>query len=403
MEFSLSYHENLADSGCALHFLHNQRSDSQIDLILIALEKGDILFYNQKSGKLLLEYSLECKTEVWCVESIYEDENVFKLFLGAASGTIYAFIVNIESTELGDYCVKVDDLWKNTAKEMISKMDLYDVDKDGKDELLVSSLDNSFWVLNPIDGAFIWGQVFPSGITKFTCGDINNDGNIEVIIGDNLGNLRIFHGSDGNMISFTKLRKTIRVIEIIPIPRTIKEKSVETDSRNILAVGNDECRLYFIDPFSAEILSFLTLNTYIWHSMKNTELILDKHRNEKESLLISTYSFSFMEGLVLNQDNVTPELIFYDLDDWNIIKKINDINIQCFSSPLVINSTDYLALGTTDKKIHLLNLKNGEIEQSLTTGGIVNSVLLVEIRGINYLLFCDDDKNFNCYHLFSQK
>jgi len=79
-----------------------------------------------------------------------------------------------------------------------------DVNNDGKNEVLVSSCDGNFYVINGSNGKLLW-KIYTGGRHSTPAvGDINGDGIPDVVIGGEEGTLYVLKGTNGKVEWFKK-------------------------------------------------------------------------------------------------------------------------------------------------------------------------------------------------------
>ncbi len=90
--------------------------------------------------------------------------------------------------------------WTFTANFCISSNPVvYDVNKDGVNEVLVSSCDGYFYVVNGRNGKLLWKFYTGGRHSTPAVGDVNGDGVPDVVVGGENGTLYVLRGTDGKV------------------------------------------------------------------------------------------------------------------------------------------------------------------------------------------------------------
>lgn len=398
MIFSNVFFKKLKNPGCSMAVLSNNyipKPNINESIICICDQGGNIAFFDIDKGNLLHEIPTECNSEIWAIVSVSFNSNVYNLYMGAATGNIYAYRIIIKTSESKPHSLDIKKLWEQKAGDLITKMECYDINQDNKIELIVSSMDHSLRVLNAETGALIWGQLFQTGITTFKLANLNGDIVDSVICSAVDGSLRVFNSKNGDLIKFTTLANNIRNIEVVNTPKQIGNVHINSDSPKVIICGCDDYYLYFIDSCSLNILASFNIGSYIW----NSGHFKAKGPQSFDQFYISTYSFNFMEGLVVPNENDRSLLRFYNTTSFEIVGEIADINIQAITKPIDFNKSQFFLVGTTEKKVHLIDLEQKKILYSIGAEDIVNSVEYYIDNNNLMLFYCDDKCNFCAFKI----
>ncbi len=373
MIFEQIFNKKIKNPGCVISSLSSE------PLIIVTDQVGYLKIFNNSTGDLINEIQVECQTEIWALISAQIDEYNYFIITGSAAGILYAFnIRKSHETKTNEIDIKL--LWKQKTDDLITKIEYFDINNSGFPEIIASSLDKTIRVLNPNNGEFIWGQLFQHGVTTFKIGDTNDNGAFEAIIGTGDGVLSILDGKTGEFIHKLPLSNNIRTIQIIKHP-------------NRIICGCDDAKIYIIDGKDGLVLKTLDQDNYVWYS---------KYFDDIDNLLISTYSFKFMEKLMENdQDDEIDEIdessvTLYNPVDFTKIWEHKGINIQCMTGSISYKEKEIIGFGTTEKTIIILDVKSGEILFREKTGDIVNSVYLFKVNDYLLFYFCDDENMFQC-------
>jgi WD40 repeat protein len=385
--------DNPGCSLCILKFYDNCK-DPQIineyrehskNILVVSLQNGVIDFMDVGTSKIISQYSLECQSEAWALRSMQLDPRSYLLIVGSAVGIIYSLSIEATIQEDKDITLNIVKKWSQKTGDMITKIDLVDINNDTKLELIVSSLDKTIRVLNPMDGKYIWGQIFQSGVTTFIVADINNDNKLELIAGAVNGSLRVFNGSDGNLLCYADLPNNIRTLSLIKKPESIESTPIETQSSHILLCGCDDMKIYFIDGNKCKKLHSIDEKAYVWLSMVIPTV--------PEKILVTTYSFDYMEGLVESEQRLSPSITMYETPHFMQEYRLDNANVQCVSEVSSRNGSFIVAFGTTEKNVNILNCSANTLDLTIKSDDIINGVLLERLNDRYLLCYCDDSSH----------
>lgn len=384
------FKKEMEQPGCIIRFIRSEKLD--VNLLIIVDQEGMISILDAETGFQYKKYRLPCKTEAWTM--VLEDRKLdgLSLYVGAATGDVYRYDLKIvlSSANDGDN-IDVNEklVWQHKCNDMITQLQLYDIINNGNTEVVLSSVDHSIRVLQKDTGNLIWGQLFQIGVTKFIIDDIDDDGQLELAASASNGDVRVFSGKNGRLKYYTHFPNNIRTIELI------KPEESSLSNNPILVCGCDDYNVYFWDPIDDKILLKQTLSSYPWYSGSF------KDQNNKLRIYETIYTFSFMEGLVLEGVKAEPQIVLFDLNPVSVEKCIEGINVQCHSQIVAKSGNRYLCCGTTDGKAHLINLYSFEIAQSLEGDNIINCIDAVVLKNEELALyFCDDAHNLYAFSIF---
>ncbi|MHA1869463.1 MAG: FG-GAP-like repeat-containing protein, partial [Promethearchaeota archaeon] len=254
IEVRKEYTVGLTNSGCSIERI---RVNGKLIMIVVDQE-GIIYFIDGYTGITYKKQQIPCKSEVWSMFIVEQEEDKeienkrYNLYLGAGSGVLYNYEVRVgitkaEHTEgstdpnFAEYDFMLSLIWQHKTDDLITQIDYLDINKDGKKEIIIASMDKTLRILDSATGKFIWGQIFTGGVTKFNIGDVDSDGSLELIAGSTDGTLRIFSGTNGALKYFHEFKNTIRIIEVI---KGNKDNNKGTEPSII--VGNDEPAIYIL-------------------------------------------------------------------------------------------------------------------------------------------------------------
>jgi len=173
---------------------------------IIAYTKNGILLIISLNGKLLHKEIISKDSPLWHLK-IYDinEDGRYELILGGMDGIVRIFKC--------DLTYNLELLWTHKFDSSISGILIDDINNDSLNELVIFSLDKTLRVLNPYDYTLVWAQVFEDGI-----GDakifINNENfaKKEILACGNDGTIRIFDGTNGQLLWFKRYSGKMRVI-----------------------------------------------------------------------------------------------------------------------------------------------------------------------------------------------
>lgn len=393
------FSKKMKNPGCSILILNEKKIIDGIgmnySIVCVADQEGFLTFYNMTNGDLLYEIQMECKSEIWSLVSISISLTNYNIYVGSATGHIYAYKIIFNVPESGSLAIELKKIWEQKADDLITKMECIDLNQDGKVEIIASSMDHSLRVLDAESGKFIWGQLFQAGIAYFKIAALNGIMVDSVICSAIDGSLRVFNSKNGDLIKFSMLANNIRTIEVINTPKKIGNTIIYSNSPKAIVCGCDDYYLYIIDGGSLNVLISLNIGSYIW----NSGLVCFKEPQTLDLFYISTYSFNFMEGLVVPNTNDKSFIRFYNAQSFDILAEIMDINIQTITYPIKFEKFQVILVGTIEKKVHLIDLDQKKIICSIDAEDIVNAVDLCINNNKMMIYYCDDKCNFRGFKI----
>jgi hypothetical protein len=213
-----------------------------------------------------------------------------------------------------------------------NSMNSYDLDKDGKTEIICSAISNnaSFWYIlkfDPINNNYqqIWtSDMYDAYITRIKVYDINNDGNYEIIIGFENGTFQILNCIDKS------------IIKEISIPSSEKINDIEFDDadndglKEIAVSTNNKIYIYNALDYSKEAELNYGANEF---SIGNVDESSDKE-------IITTLG----KVLVNNGTTTTVKWVFDNnsSSDYGYMLELSDIDKDGMQEIIRAKSWDYI-------------------------------------------------------------
>ena len=339
--------------------------------ILAFSNLGKVILFSLK-GKILSEFEITKESSIWSAK-IYDidRDNKNEVLLSGLDGLLRTFKCN------SSYDLK--PLWAHQFGASISGFLFEDINNDNIDEIIAYSIDKSLRVLNPTDGSLIWGQIFEDGIGDVIIWqDSVNPILKELIACGNDGSIRVFKGKDGDLVWFKRFKDKIRCVSIF-----------KSKNRELVVCGGDDKKLHLIDKHSQEEINSIHFDDYVWKCFSFLH-------NDENYLIVSTYSFDyFKEFLNLEDIEFSSKLICLNQ---KLEKKweISHINTECLIQTK-IGSNSYIVLGTTKGKMLIIDEISGKIINKIQKKSCLND-LKYDLKS-NILIACHDNGSIFAYFL----
>ena len=331
------------------------------------------LFVSTKSGKILI---LDLNGNLLIEEEIIENSPIWKLdicdlnndgneelILGGMDGLLRVFKISSQTS--------LEPIWAHQFGSSISGFKIGQIKNNSNFEIIAYSLDKSLRVLNSNDGALVWGQVFEDGIEDARIWtELKNSNKKEVLACGNDGTIRVFEAKNGNLLWFKRFSDKVRFIDYI-----------NSDERTLIICGGDDKKLHFINKESQKEIKTIDFDDYVWkcHVFPNSI---------QHSFLISSYSFEYLETTKLLQEiNFSSRLICYDHNlepVWELLNK----NVEVIFQFQIVNQI-FIAIGTTQGELLILNGRNGIITSTIDYNSPVNAIDYENLTKL--LIICYED------------
>jgi WD40 repeat protein len=364
-EWSFSYKESLL----GVKFLKSIKIQKK--MLFATTKSGYLLVLNLK-GKLIFEDQISENSPIWNLEiRDVNNDGIEELILGGMDGLLRTFQLCSQTT--------LKPLWRHQFGSSVSGIRISDINNDERFEIIAYSLDKSLRVLNGNDGSLVWGQLFENGIEDAKIwADRNDSTKKEILACGNDGTIRIFEAQSGRLLWFKRFSDKIRFIDYI-----------NSNKGTFIICGGDDKELHFVDRETHKEIKTIQFENYVWKGLSSP---ISPH----SSLLISSYSFDYLENSQPIQEmTFSSRLICID-SNLEIVWELPDKNVEEIH-PFQINNKNFIAIGTTQGELLILDEDNGAIRYNLKYNSCVNSIKYV--LESNLLIICYEDGLVEAFHL----
>ena len=344
--------------GFALKPTNNNKNNNTI-----AYSKTGKILILSSEGNLLFKDQITQKSPIWNA-LIFDIDNDGRdeLLFGGMDGLLRVFKYNEVS--------KLEPFWSHKFGNSVSGILVDDINNDGIYEIISYSLDRSLRVLSPFDGSLIWGQLFEDGISDATIWKNPKDFNeIEIIACSNDGTLRIFDNENGKLLWFKKYSNKMRCISYL-----------ESIKGVFIICGGDDKKLHFIDKNTQNEIKTLKLDNYVWKCVTFPNEI-------KKYVAASTYSFAHFNKTSTERTEFSSKMIFID-ENLDLKWELKNKNIESIS-PIDLNNENFILLGTTKGELLILEITQGKIMSFIKNETSLNDIKY-EPRD-NLVMTCHDN------------
>ena len=341
---------------------------------IVAYTKGGKIIILTIGGELLFEDVISEDSSIWNAKIFDIDKDgKNELVLGGSDGILRVFKCEKETYEL-------TPVWAHRFGTSISGLVIDDLINDEKPEILAYSLDKTIRVINPDNGDLIWGEIFEDGI-----GDAvvwKNDSLAlylkEVIACGNDGTLRVYNAKDGDLLWFKKYTDKIRCVA-----------GLNSEIGAVVLCGGDDKLLHFIEKGNQKEILTMDFDDFVWK-------LLSYPDSTKNKALVSSYSFAFFdESIPIEEIKFTSKITCINehlTPVWNISGK----NVE-YIKIMEKQETLYVLAGTTVGEILIIDADTGEIFCEENKKSCTNMVKALPDK--NLLFSCHDDGYIYAYFL----
>ena len=314
--------------------------------IITYTKSGKILIFSL-NGKLLLKEEITQKTPIWKA-LIYDIDNDGKeeLLLGGMDGVLRVFKYTAE--------FKLKSYWTHRFNSSIGGILVDDINNDGINEIIAFSLDKSLRVLNPLDGSLIWGQIFEEGIgDALIWRNLKDPNEIEIIACGNDGTIRIFDNKCGELLWFKRFSNKVRCISYVC-----------SYQHDYVVCGGDDKKIHIIDKEGKEEIKTIETDDIIWKCLSFPP---QRHN----SLLVSSYSFEFLDNSIPIKDIKFKSKVMCFNENFDAKWEYKNVNTEILS---YINTLENncIVIGTTRGYLMLLDELNGKILAQINNPSCLN-------------------------------
>ncbi|MFX1434939.1 MAG: hypothetical protein ACFFB1_14290 [Promethearchaeota archaeon] len=314
--------------------------------IITYTKSGKILIFSL-NGKLLFKDEITKNTPIWKA-LIYDIDNDGKeeLLLGGMDGVLRVFKYKAE--------FKLKHYWTHRFNSSIGGILVDDINYDGINEIISFSLDKSLRVLNPLDGSLIWGQIFEEGIgDALIWRNLKDPNEIEIIACGNDGTIRIFDNKYGELLWFKRFSNKVRCLSYMC--------SYQYD---YLVCGGDDKKIHIIDKERKKEIKTFESDDIIWKCLSFPP---HQHNN----LLVSSYSFEFLDNSIKDIKFKSKVMCFNE--NLGVKWEYKNVNAEILS---YINALENkcIVIGTTRGYLMLLDELNGKILAQINNPSCLNGL-----------------------------
>lgn len=339
---------------------------------IIGFTNSGKLFVISINGKKIKELGISEKSSIWQAKICDIDhDNKNELLLGGLDGLLRTFKCKTS--------YELEPFWAHQFGASISGFLYSDVNFNDNKEIVAYSIDKSIRCLNSLDGSLLWGQLFEDGIgDAILWQDSNNPLSVEIIACGNDGTLRSFKGDNGELLWFKRYTDKIRCVSI-----------VKSNNKDLTVCGGDDKKIHIFDKITLKELKSFRFDDFVWRC---SSIMLEKNLH----LLVSTYSFVFLDDSIKIEDIVySSKLVCLNID---LEKKweINNINVEVLIS-LELFSKRYIIAGTTKGNILIIHAGSGEVVTEINKNSCVNDVKYDPES--NILISCHDNGSIFAYFI----
>jgi WD40 repeat protein len=338
-------------------------TESSNKQIITYTKSGKILIFSL-NGKLLFKDEITQNTPIWKA-LLYDIDNDGKeeLLLGGMDGLLRAFKCKNEF-ELQPY-------WTHRFGSSIGGILIDDINNNGSNEIISYSLDKSLRILNPLDGSLIWGQIFEEGIGDALIWKNSVDSNkIEIIACSNDGTIRIFDNKCGELLWFKRFSDKVRCLSYM-----------HSYQHDYIVCGGDDKKVHIIDKEEKEEIKTIETDDIIWKCLSFPPQQLN-------SLLVSSYSFEFLDKSTPIKDIKFTSKVMCFNENFGVKWEYKHVNTEILSYIKTLENK-YIVIGTTRGYLMLLDEVNGKLLAQINNPSCLNGFDFDTDSKI--LITCHDD------------
>lgn len=356
-EWSFSYKESLL----GVKFFKSIKNQKK--MLFAHTKSGYLLVLNLK-GNLIFDDQISENSPIWNLEICdVNNDGIEELILGGMDGLLRGFQISTP--------IALNPLWTHQFGSSVSGIRISDINNDERFEIIAYSLDKSLRVLNGNDGSLVWGQLFEDGIEDAKIwADSYDNTKKEVLACGNDGTIRMFEAQSGRLLWFKRFSDKIRFIDYI-----------NSNKGTFIICGGDDKKLHFIDRETHEEIKTIQFENYVW---KGLSFPTSLH----SSVLISSYSFDYLESSQPIQGTTfSSKLICID-SNLEIVWELPNKNIEDIH-PFQTNHKNFIAVGTTQGELLILDENNGSVRFIIKYSSCVNAIKY-DLKS-NLLIVCYED------------
>lgn len=339
--------------------------------IIVFTKKGNLLILSN-DGNLILSEKITENKPIWKIK-LFDIDNDGKLEI------IFACMDGILRVYKLKDPLMLEFYWSHKFSSSISGILTNDINNNGYSEVIAYSLDKSLRILDPKNGNLIWGQVFSDGIEDAIILGANNSKSLQQIIAcGNDGTIRSFSSNNGDLLWFKRFSNKVRFINYINSKKGI-----------LIVCGGDDKQLHFIDNQSHNEIASLEFDDYVWKCISFPSLV-------NNAILVSSYSFDYLEQSKPLQNIVFTSKLLYIDQNLETIWELPNKNIEVIHR-FRAKTHRLIAIGTTQGEFLILDEKSGTIKYSINHNSCVNAIQYEPIT--KTFIICYEDGLINALHI----
>ncbi|MGB5910341.1 MAG: WD40 repeat domain-containing protein [Promethearchaeia archaeon] len=338
-------------------------TESSKKQIITYTKSGKILIFSL-NGKLLFKDEITQNTPIWKA-LLYDIDNDGKeeLLLGGMDGLLRAFKYNNE--------FELEPYWTHRFGSSIGGILVDDLNNNGSNEIISYSLDKSLRILNPLDGSLIWGQIFEEGIGDALIWKNSVDSDkIEIIACSNDGTIRSFDNKCGELLWFKRFSDKVRCLSYM-----------HSYQHDYIVCGGDDKKVHIIDKEEKEEIKTIETDDIIWKCLSFPPQRLN-------SLLVSSYSFEFLDKSTPIKDIKFTSKVMCFNENFGVKWEYKNVNTEILSYIKTFENK-CIVIGTTRGYLMLLDEVNGKLLAQINNPSCLNGFGFDTDSKI--LITCHDD------------
>jgi outer membrane protein assembly factor BamB len=208
--------------------VHAADIDGDGDVEILFGSRSYRLYILTKLGDLKRELTVnsEWVGTVLGIDDTKAVDNI-RVLVGTRNSTVHGFDGNLQQ------------LWQYNADLVIRQLEICDINRDGKLEVIIASEDRFIHVLSCEDGTFLWK--FPTGafVRCIAVADIDGDGEIEILGGSGDSHLYVLNSQGQLKWSYNAGGKIYSIFAVDLDNDGVQEILLSTDSKDLYALRSD--------------------------------------------------------------------------------------------------------------------------------------------------------------------